>query len=534
MLTKIHLKNYRCFEDYTLEFEPELNILVGDNDAGKSTLLEAIALVLTGRVAGRSIATELSPYLFNSAAVSAYFAQLQAGAPAAPPEIVIELFLAKNDDTVKLQGTNNSLGENSPGLRLRVYPDPDLAAEFLEFIADPGSLQLVPVEYYAVEWLAFSGNGVTSRGVPATVSLIDAASIRLQSGADYYLQQIIGSTLDKTERAQLSREYRSLREEFASHQSVAAVNEKLTEAHGDVSDRSLSLSIDVSQRSTWESSLAPHLDELPLPFVGKGEQSRLKVLLALSRQVDDTHVLLIEEPENHLSFASLNVLIDKVAEKCEGKQVVIATHSSFVLNKLGLRSLVLMSGQEHCRISDLDPSSEDYFKKLPGYDTLRLVLARKVVLVEGPSDELVFQRAYLDRFGRLPIRDGVDVLSTRGLSFKRFLDLAVPLKRRAVVLRDNDGKDPTEVVERYSEYVAHDFISVRVGADQSLKTLEPQLLAANGRDVMNVVLGKSFETDADLLSHMEKNKTTTALRVFEHSPALAMPSYVQDALDDLA
>ena len=38
----------------------------------------------------------------------------------------------------------------------------------------------------------------------------------------------------------------------------------------------------------------------------------------------------------------------------------------------------------------------NYFKKLPGYDTLRLVLAKRVILVEGPSDELVVQRAYRD------------------------------------------------------------------------------------------------------------------------------------------
>lgn len=49
MLTKIVIKNYRCYEDFTLEFNKGLNILVGDNDSGKSTLLEAIGLALTGR-----------------------------------------------------------------------------------------------------------------------------------------------------------------------------------------------------------------------------------------------------------------------------------------------------------------------------------------------------------------------------------------------------------------------------------------------------------------------------------------------------
>lgn len=534
VLTKIHVQNYRYYERYTLEFNKGLNILVGDNDSGKSTLLEAIGLALTGRVAGRTFATELSPFHFNSAAVATYYAALRAKQETVPPEIVVDVFMEKGDDTAKLQGTNNVFGEDSPGVRVRVYPDPDLSAEFLEFIKEPANLKLLPVEYYKVDWLAFSGSGITARRVPATVSLIDATTIRLQSGADYYLQQIVGSTLDKAERAELSRQYRSIREEFAANKSVSTINEKLTESHGDVSDRSLTLSIDISQRSTWESSLVPHLDELPLQYVGRGEQNTLKVLLALSRQVEDTHVLLVEEPENHLSFASLNILIDKLETKSSGKQVFVTTHSSFVLNKLGLGSLILMSGQAHHRITDLSSGSENYFKKLPGYDTLRLVLARAVVLVEGPSDELIFQRAYRDRFGKLPIQDGVDVLSARGLSFARFLDLAVPLARKTVVVTDNDGKNPAEVLERYADYTSHPFIKVRVGDDTTAPTLEPQLLAANDLSVLNKALGKKFASEAKLLDHMADYKTTCALAIFESPSTLRMPSYFTKALDDLA
>ncbi|MDZ7751429.1 MAG: AAA family ATPase [Gammaproteobacteria bacterium] len=535
MLSKIVIKNYRCYEDYTLDFNKGLNILVGDNDSGKSTLVEAIGLALTGRVGGRSIITDLSPFHFNGKSTGAYFAALQAHQKVEPPEIIIDLFMEKNEDTAKLQGTNNALGEDSPGIRIRIYPDPDLADEFHEFIQDPTDLKLIPVEYYRVDWLGFSGNPINARGVPATVSMIDASTIRLQSGADYYLQQIIGSTLTKPERAELSRQYRSIREAFAAQGSVNTINEKLTESHGDVSDRCLSLSIDISHRSTWESSLAPHLDQLPLPYVGKGEQSRLKVLLALSRQVDDTHVMLVEEPENHLSFASLNILLEKILAKCEGKQVFITTHSSYVLNKLGLASLILMGGDStSLRITELSADSEDYFKKLPGYDTLRLVLARKVVLVEGPSDELILQRAYKDRYQKLPIHDGVDILSTRGLSFKRFLDLAVPLQRRVVVVRDNDGKAHADVLAGYDQYTEHDFITVRVGADTTLKTLEPQLLAASSLEALNTVLGRADTTDADLLKWMEANKTSAALAIFESESTLTMPTYITQALDDLA
>lgn len=534
MLSKIEIQNYRCYRRFSLGFNEGANLLVGDNDAGKSTLLEAIVLALTGRAGGRSLATDLAPYYFNASAVTEYFAAHASGEATAPPEVIIDLFLSKTDETAKLVGQNNCLGEDSAGIRFRIHPDPDFSAEFKTFLAAGGDHSVLPVEYYTVEWRGFDGNPINPRKVPATVSLIDASAIRLQAGVDYYLQQIISSTLDRAERVELSRQYRSLREQFASNESVTTINDKLSESHGDVSDKDLTLSIDLTSRFTWESTLVPHLDELPLQFIGRGEQNTLKVLLALSRKVDNTHVILLEEPENHLSFASLNVLIEKIEAKCGEKQVFISTHSSFVLNKLGLSNLILMSGSGHLRITDLSPSSEDYFKKLPGYDTLRLVLARKVALVEGPSDELVFQRAYLDRHGHLPIRDGIDVISVRGLSFKRFLDLAVPLGRKAVVVRDNDGKDPALVEAGYADYTKHPFISVHVGDDPTVKTLEPQLVASNDVAALNAALGTSFTTVDALVDYMQSDKTSWAIAMFEAAAPLNMPSYISEALDALA
>jgi hypothetical protein len=68
------------------------------------------------------------------------------------------------------------------------------------------------------------------------------------------------------------------------------------------------------------------------------------------------------------------------------------------------------------------------FKRLSGYDTLRMVLSKEVILVEGPSDDLVVQRAFRDARRVPPLEVGVDIISVRGLAFKRFLDIAVGLR----------------------------------------------------------------------------------------------------------
>jgi len=529
MLRKVVIRNYRLFRDFTLEFTPGMNILVGDNDTGKSTVIEAVNLVLTGRVQNRLLAQDLSPYLFNLDITHEYIQTLRDGQGPEPPDMIVDLYLEQSAATAHLKGRNNSTDEDTHGLRFRAAYNPDFALEYAAFIAEPDNIRVIPAEYYRCEWLGFDGNAVTARSVPVTASVIDAAAIRLQSGADYYLQGIIGNNLTPAERVELTRTYRSLREEFAGNPSITEINNKLKATPGDVSERELSLGIDISQRASWESSLVPHLDDLPFTFVGKGEQSSLKILLALNRRVDDAHVILVEEPENHLSFTRMNVLIAKILKKCENRQVLVTTHSSYVLNKLGLKQLVLLTETGGLRLSGLTPGTQDYFRKLAGYDTLRLILAQRAILVEGPSDELIVQRAYRDVHGVLPIHDGVDVISV-GLSFRRFLELAVPLRRRTAVVTDNDGDDPADVAAGYADFTAHDFISVHVGAAGGGNTLEPQLLAANSRQALNEIFGTSYATDEDLVKYMTNNKTTCALAIFESETTITMPGYIRDAI----
>jgi len=437
LIRRIAIRNYRRFREFDLEFLPGINTLVGRNDSGKSTLIEAINLALTGRVHGRPLAQELSPYLINLDATREYVGKLRSGDQAVPPEIIIDLFLKDADQAEILRGTNNVYGENACGVRVQAKLSQDFCEEYASFIADPTAVRLAPTEYYKVDWLGFSGNPAPLRSMPTAASVIDPTTIRLQSDADYHVQEIIRTHLDPRERVELSRQYRSLREEFSDKETVKAINEQLEAENADLTDRKLSLAIDISQRYTWESSLVAHLDELPFQLVGKGEQNALKTMLAIGRRADDVDVILIEEPETHLSHTSLRKLIHRIEDRCAGKQLIVATHSNYVLNKLGLQNLVLLGDGAPIRITDVPTDTVDYFKKLAGFDTLRLVLAEGAILVEGPSDELVIQRAYRDAKGRLPIDDGIDVISV-GLSHKRFLDLAIRLNRRVWVVTDNE------------------------------------------------------------------------------------------------
>ena len=45
-LAEIRIRNFRCFDDQTVKFRPGVNVLLGENNAGKTTIIKALGLVL--------------------------------------------------------------------------------------------------------------------------------------------------------------------------------------------------------------------------------------------------------------------------------------------------------------------------------------------------------------------------------------------------------------------------------------------------------------------------------------------------------
>jgi predicted ATP-dependent endonuclease of OLD family len=531
MIKSLHIENYKTFRNFDFDFNDELSIIAGDNEAGKSTILEAVNLALTKQLNGKQIDYEISPFLFNKEIVKEYISSLEEGNEIKPlPRILIELYF-NQDFGVGLQGTMNSKKEDCSGVKIEILFDEEYGEDYANLIeTQREEIKLIPVEFYTVQWNYFSNNSISHRNIPIKTSFIDATSIHLYNGADYYLQEIIRNELDFKQRASLSIAYRGLKEAFSSQEGIMAINKTLGERKTTITSKSLSISIDISQKSNWESNLIPHLDELPFTFSGKGEQNALKVMLAIERKIGESAVILIEEPENHQSFSSMNILINRIREKCKGKQIVMTTHNAYVLNKLGLNNLILLNQPNMMSLASLSEDTQKYFKILPGYDTLRLVLAKKSILVEGPSDELIVQKAYKVKHSRLPIEDGIDVINVRGLSFPRFLEIAEKLKKNVAVVTDNDGDHKQKVQKKYASFERSDNVKVYYSQDDSLPTLEYHILRANSLNIINTILNTQFVDDDTLLKYMLSNKTECALKVFETDIDLNFPEYIDESV----
>ncbi|WP_024822616.1 ATP-dependent nuclease [Aminobacterium mobile] len=536
-IKKLKIKNFKCFSEwFSVDFDDGINILVGNNGTGKSTILEAINLVLTGTYHGKNIRNELSQYLFNKFVVKDYFERINDGITIEPPEIVIEVYF--NEEIPSFLGDGNSeRTKDISGIILSISFDKKYSNEYK--ILCENKITSLPIEYYEINWRSFARENITARSIPVKSAMIYTTSYTPNSGSDIYISRIVKNLLDDDEIIGISQAHRLMKEQFSKDESVANINKKLAET----SNKELSISVDFGTKNSWESSLVTQLDDIPYNNIGKGTQCVIKTQLALSdKRMKNKQIVLLEEPECHLSYSNLNVLLDCVNKSNNEKQIIITTHSSFVSNKLGLENLILLNSGKTLRLGDLSNETSKFFKRVAGYDTLRLLLSTKSILVEGDSDELIVQRAYMDSYnGKLPIYDGIDIISV-GTSFLRFLEIAKILDLCVTVVTDNDGNIDA-VNKKYSSYLEENrsgninvfFDDVEYEYKGNLEnynynTLEPCIYRANSLTVLNEVLNKSYINEDDLLNYMRQHKTEVALKIFESDKNINFPKYIKEAI----
>ena len=149
-ITKIKLHNFKRFKDLTLDVNPDINIFIGDNESGKSTVLQAIDLVARGsRTRIENIGLDR---LFNVESMTAFMNGDRNMSN--PPELYIELYLENQTDP-SLVGKNNSLEQLYSGIRLRCCFNEEYSKVVSELLKDPNAP--FPLEFYNISFDTFAG-----------------------------------------------------------------------------------------------------------------------------------------------------------------------------------------------------------------------------------------------------------------------------------------------------------------------------------------------------------------------------------------
>ena len=408
MIERVIIKNFKGIKDADISFHDKINVIVGNNGVGKSTLIEAISLTL-GHGIGQ---LEITQYLFHESTWKDFESNKVL------PEIIIELYFNK-DFPAEYSGKNNSLSMFSSGIRVRIACDSSYLSLFQE---QKEQYKHIPCEFYTIERCWFSGDNVKQLLVPYVPWIIDSSSNTFNNKANQLATRLISYKLSESERVQVKGCLRTLREHFEGNDKVNDINCSLNDKIKDISP-DFKLTVDLTTKMAWNTILCPVLKEIPFSQIGLGDQCVINTLLSIDPSSDEDKkkkLLIIEEPESHLSHTKMYELLNYLS--IFDGQMFVSTHSSFVANKLSLNNLIVLgkeSGKiQSQRISDLE--DYDFFAKVPNYPTLRVALCDKAILVEGPTDEMVVLYHFMKEYQCHPFAKGIELISVGGTVFKHF------------------------------------------------------------------------------------------------------------------
>ena len=533
MISKIVIQNYKLIKNAVIPLNSDINIFVGDNDSGKSTILEALTILTTGKLNGYALDRQLKANLFNNEVRAAYRTQIEAGQRPFPPEMIFEAYF---DGDPLYKGSQNSLSEDTVGLRIKVAISEANASIYQQMLAN-NDVKDIPVELYTVTCRYFSGELVSFRYSPFKSVFIDTGHKEYANLVDRFVTDSISDNLTEAELTDLAIAYKSSRRAFQENDVVKKLNESVRQ-NPSIQGKTVSLDLREDETDAWKRQMSIVVDDIPFEHIGFGTQNSIKIELALRNADAQANVVIMEEPENNLSFTNMTKLVGQIL-KSTGKQVFLSTHSSYIANKLDLSKVLLVNNGAVAPFGALSEDTKKYFVKLPGYDTLRFVLAEKIILVEGPTDDLIIQRAYMDKYGHLPSDDGIDIFVVDSLAFKRFCEIGKLVGKKVVVVTDNDGDIAQNIHKKYEDYYGLDDFKFYYESDEVLHTIEPSVLAVNCEtdgptelfkrviSARGSMMNKSKE---EILSFMKKNKAEWAYRVFEATDCICYPEYIRNVI----
>ncbi|WP_428038375.1 ATP-dependent nuclease [Candidatus Avelusimicrobium fimicolum] len=513
-IRKIRLINFKRFTDYTIEPNEQINILVGDNEAGKSSILEAIDLVSGGNT--RRIEAIGLDRLLNIDAVKKFNAGERTFENL--PQLRIELYIQGNYD-FRMNGNNNLDGIECDGIKLVCEPNQDCTADIAYILSD--SLDAFPYDFYSIRFSTFADERYSGYKKRFRSTLIDSSCMNSEYTTNAFVHDMYIQYTENNikERAHHRNSYRQMRMNFQNNNLTSLNNLLQSEKH-------YTFGLKSGAAIALESDLMIYENEIGIDRKGMGKQTLIKTDFALGRAGDGSDAILIEEPENHLSPVNLRKLIQTITDTNQC-QLFITTHNSLISSRLELKNLLIIhSNQDNhpIMLKDLSPETGKYFMKAPAANIIEFTLANKVILVEGPAEFMLMENFYESCVGCKPEKDGVNIINIRGLSFKRYLDISKLTNSKAAVITDNDKNHQKHCIDKYQEYANKENIKIFYESDEKKYTFEVVLYEDN-KALCDRLFGDSAQ------EYMLNNKTEAAYALLSESSEILVPEYIKRAIE---
>lgn len=449
-LSELKIKNFRQFSDitplFTVNFNEGVTALVGENDAGKTAVIDAIRHVLLTR---DSENLRLTPEDFHikpggvqasEILITCKLSKLNSSEKGAFAEY---LTYEGNEANLHLYWVARKLSE-APGSRrwvdisLRSGPDgsgPSLDSGIRQLLATAYLRPLRDAEREMSSGRGSrlsqilnnfpdikNGNAFDQANLPADAT--QAALLSL-AGLTEYLGHLVGN------HSGVSSAQTAINTEYLAPLSLSGENlqGRISFAHGGSDSTRLRqilerLELDLFEGATGQSRGNFGLGSNNLLFMACE-------LLLLGKEIDGLPLLLIEEPEAHLHPQRQLRLMEfleaaaqpAVESEQRPVQVIVTTHSPNLSSKIPLNNLVLLHQHQVFSLAQgetkLSRGDYRFLERFLDVTKANLFYARGLMVVEGDGEAILLP-TLAKIFGRDLTEHGVSIINVGGTGLGRY------------------------------------------------------------------------------------------------------------------
>lgn len=518
-IEKLHIEGLKRFREIDIIFNKNMNVIVGENEAGKTTILEAIKIVLNQmyKNADKSILKDL----FNIEMVEDFKKNPEIKNL---PYILIELKLymdSKDKNAEYFYGENN-LGRNAAfGITFECRFDKELG-NGLDAEIRNGK---IPYEYYYMKWTAFSGLPYITIKRPLESIAIDTSEHDVMSSFNFFNRSLFNARYSETEKLSAKNTFRENINEAFKKIGLADIDENRRFGIND-------------KKVVFETILSVYEEEVSLENKGSGMESLIKTQIALDKKKSNIDVILLEEPENHLCYVNLHKMLSEISKREQDAQIIVTTHNNLIASRLNLKNVIWITKSNARSLGDVDETVADFFMKADGNAFLQMLLADKIIFVEGATEYLLMPYIYKKLTGRSLEADKISVISCNGISFRHYLKIGEGTDKKIAVITDND-KCQRKIDWAQEKNNNNQLFNIFMDSDIKNWTWEVCLYNLN-RDILDKTIklkeGAEYlvhgeDCGSRVLGKMLNNKVDTAYLLLKQNVDFKIPQYVKDAIE---
>ncbi|MBW2187537.1 MAG: AAA family ATPase [Deltaproteobacteria bacterium] len=409
-LKQIKIKGFRLFQNLDLEFNRGLNVLVGENDSGKTAIIDAIRYTLGTNSSNRSYVSESDFY--NATAtfcIQLKFANIDKHAYRFVEHLSHEEYLDEEENTKRRSVLYVQLTAHKTGTERRGYPY--IKTEIRSGIDGDG----LPIEVEIRDFLAATylkplrdASAELSSGRASRLSQILSSSKQVRKEMDTILS-IIGTANESllADELGLKTSAENIEKEYL-HELIFEKDKLNLGAFIDIAGIKKESLEDLPENEKRR-YLRSILEGLSLSLTkdrrmhGLGYHNLLfmaaELLLLSQESGNELSLLLIEEPEAHLHPQLQMKLIQflgakvKTEDNPDGIQCILTTHSPNLSSKADPSEIVMLGsgGAWALRPKETELGEEDYkyLRKFLDATKANVFFAKGLLFVEGDSENIL-------------------------------------------------------------------------------------------------------------------------------------------------